>query len=142
MKKEKEQYEEWLQKVKETSPILRKPDELSIEIFDRIDEMSRKKKQIKFVGWCSATAVGFLLCFLVYETYIYPTSSALNQTETVSTVFLFESKSSQTDCGWKSDMNIIEKNRHLSAVLKERKEREVRKKKLLYTNYQNNNLTK
>ena len=73
---ENERYEQWLQQVRKTQPILTRPDDLTRNILQKVARTPRKRKEHrKFMAWASAVAAGFLLCFMVHETVFYSVSS-------------------------------------------------------------------
>lgn len=78
MKREEEQYEQWLNQVKTTSPVLEKPEELTRDILCKISQTVRpsRKTPIKSViNWLSGIAACFLLCAMLYEVFFYPATS-------------------------------------------------------------------
>ena len=74
---ENERYEQWLQQVRKTQPILTRPDDLTRNILQKVARTPPEKKgaQKNFMAWASAVAAGFLLCFMAYETFFYSVSS-------------------------------------------------------------------
>ena len=78
---ENERYEQWLQQVRKTQPILTRPDDLTRNILQKVARTPRKRKEHrKFMAWASAVAAGFLLCFMVHETVFYSVSSQCKHT--------------------------------------------------------------
>lgn len=77
MKREEEQYEQWLNQVRTTPPVLEKPEELTRDILCKISQTShpRRKTPIKsLIDWLSGIAACFLLCAMLYEVFFYPAS--------------------------------------------------------------------
>lgn len=135
MKSGEEQYEQWLQKVRTTSPVMREPEELVEQIFAKIDNKARgKKKKTLLINWILTVAASFLFVFLCYETYVYPIISQREEGETVmqSTNYLLEPKVSKDWDVWSPGMSTIKKSQRLSAVWKERQEEESRKRAFLF----------
>lgn len=119
MEREEEQYEEWLKQVRAVSPVLTYPEELTRNILKEISGTHRKKRR-RLINWCSAMAAGFLLCFLMYETYFYPASL---QTEKKTAISLEVPEARQfIERGqlWANGVTGIRGNRHLFRVWKER----------------------
>ena len=59
---ENERYEQWLQQVRKTQPILTRPDDLTQDILQKVARTPRKRKEHrKLMAWASAVAAGFLL---------------------------------------------------------------------------------
>ena len=87
---ENERYEQWLQQVRKTQPILTRPDDLTQDILQKVARTPRKRKEHrKFMAWASAVAAGFLLCFMVHETVFYSVSSNAGTRDAVLKCFSF-----------------------------------------------------
>ncbi len=75
MKQEDKKYEELLNVLKTSSPILHQPEDLTEKIIGKIESLPRKKNRYLLVGsWVSGLAATFLLCLLVKET-VFSSSS-------------------------------------------------------------------
>ena len=62
---ENERYEQWLQQVRKTQPILTRPDDLTRDILQKVARTPRKRKERrKFMTWASAIAAGFFFALL------------------------------------------------------------------------------
>ncbi|WP_455666178.1 hypothetical protein [Phocaeicola sp.] len=123
MKREKEQYEQWLEKVRKTPPLLDNPEELSAEIMQKISRIPRRQRSPKdFVRWFSAVAAGFLLCAMMYEMFSYSATSPLHQGTSAFSVSPPAGLSQESSLEQMSDMTIREKGMYLSRLWKERKE--------------------
>ncbi len=74
MKREEEQYEQWLNQVRATPPVLEKPEELTRDILCKISHTPRpiRKTSRIFFDWLSGTVACFLLCAMLYEVFFYP----------------------------------------------------------------------
>ncbi len=80
MKQEDKQYEEWLTTLRNTSPVLQQPEELTDAIMGRIHSLPKKNKWYLLWGsWISGVAAIFLLLFLAWETEFPPLPGMANQ---------------------------------------------------------------
>lgn len=135
MKSGEEQYEQWLQEMRLASPVLREPEKMVELIFEGIENTSRRKKKIsKLINWSLSVAASLLFTLFVYETYVYPITFDRDQAGIAlqSTNFLLEPKEPEETIVWTPEMGVIEKSQRLSAVWKERREEESRKKIFIY----------
>lgn len=114
--KEEEKYKEWLAQVKQTSPVLTNPEKLTEDILLKISHVPQKRKESsrKLLSWGITIAAGFLLLFLVHETYFYPESKKVTYLSTNRIDYRLPDRG-------KSPMTAKEKRAYLSELWKERK---------------------
>lgn len=76
MKTEDKAYERLIKQIKSHDPVLPNPDELTAGIMENISGLPQNKKSksriIQITGWISTVAASLLICFLVSETFFYP----------------------------------------------------------------------
>ncbi len=76
MKAEDKTYERLIHQMKSHNPVLQNPDELTAGIMENISTLPQRKNSkgsiIRITGWVSTIAASLLICFLVSETFFYP----------------------------------------------------------------------
>lgn len=139
MKRNDEQYEQWLEKLRDTMPVLSDPDKLALDILRAVDHLPQKVRKRngrgwKIMSWLSATAAGFLLCLLLSETAFFSGSGEMEQQVITSTNvsvmkqrFLYPFPQCEV-----KGLSLQEKSLHLSAIWRSRQEAERKRKKVLY----------
>lgn len=145
MKREDERYEQWLEKLKRTSPVLLNPEKLTNDIILKIEllpEKVRKEKRRRkweIVTWLSATAAGFLVCLLLGETVFFSGSERMEKEEAVCEDILVAGTVQPVISEYRiRDMNLKEKSRWLSEKWKSRRLAE-RKRKEFLTSFSGDN---
>lgn len=145
MKREDERYEQWLEKLKRTSPVLLNPEKLTNDIILKIEllpEKVRKEKRRRkweIVTWLSATAAGFLVCLLLGETVFFSGSERMEKEEAVCEDILVVGTVQPVISEYRiRDMNLKEKSRWLSEKWKSRRLAE-RKRKEFLTSFSGDN---
>lgn len=132
MKREDEQYEQWLRQVRNAQPVLRNPEQLTLDILQNISQTSKKKNGIrKKSAWFSAIAAGILLCFMMYETFFYSVAFRPMKDISRSNSFMTIRRSPSLPEEWTLGMTVQEKNKCLSKLWKERNETQRRQKNLI-----------
>ena len=108
---ENERYEQWLQQVRKTQPILTSPDDLTRDILQKVARTPRKRKEHrKFMAWASAVAAGFLLCFMVHETVFYSVSSNAGTRDAVLNASPMYRRLSEWPADRNADMSLKDKS--------------------------------
>lgn len=140
MKREDEQYEQWLEKLKMTSPVLLNPEKLTNDIIREIEllpEKVRKEKRRRkweIVTRLSTTAAGFLLCLLLGETVFFSGSEGMRRGETICEDIPVMGTGKPVISEYRmKDMSLKEKSRWLSEKWKSRRLAERRRKEFLTT---------
>ena len=143
MKRKDETYGKWLDKLKNTEPVLNAPEELTNDILNKIKilpsgtsllkEAKGKSKTTRIllsVSKISGIAAALLLCFLISETIFfsqdkqYPKQSYANNA-------IWQGKAYSLPDSWSPESSLLEKSRYLSEQWKEYKE-ELSKRKTFF----------
>lgn len=143
MKREDETYEKWLDKLKNTEPVLNAPEELTNDILNKIKTLpsgtsllkeakgkSKTNRILLSVSKISGIAAALLLCFLISETIFfsqdkqYPEQSYANNA-------IWQGKTYSLPDSWNPESSLLEKSRYLSEQWKEYKE-ELSKRKTFF----------
>jgi hypothetical protein len=145
MENKKLTYEEIIGFIKNTSPTLEHPQEVTQTIMQQIEYLNkgkRKYKMIRITGLLSGVAACFFLCLLTYET-IQLSVYSCNETKSYDrlsakeiTSYIFDTKRTATIDNTASEKETMIK------ILREKSERQ-RRKARIYTQsrMRNNNLT-
>lgn len=126
MKRDDETYEKWLDKLKNTEPVLNAPEELTNDILNKIKTLpsgtsllkeakgkSKTNRILLFVSKISGIAAALLLCFLISETIFfsqdkqYPEQSYANNA-------IWQGKTYSLPDSWSPESSLLEKSRYLS----------------------------
>ena len=136
---ENERYEQWLQQVRKTQPILTRPDDLARDILQKVARTPRKRKERrKFMTWASAIAAGFLLCFTVYATFFYSVSFHADTRNAPLNVSSLPSCLPEWSASCPAEMTIKEKGARLSEMWRARKAKQHEQKRLIHQLVSNN----
>lgn len=129
MKREDEYYENWLDKLKTTQPILERPDELTAAIMQRVSQSSlslprstKKNRRLLIGRWGSLVAASLLLCLLVGETFFSLTTVPTKE----EAVFAWRGPSISIPENWEA-MNRIEKSRYLFSICRYKELQQIKK---------------
>ena len=132
MKREEEQYEQWLEKVRNNPPVLENPEGLSGDIMQRISRTPRKSQRpVNRIRWFSAVAALFLLCTMMYEVLFYADSSPLERGTVTLNICPPSEIIPAVALERMSDMTVREKTVFLSRIWENRKEMQGRRENLI-----------
>ena len=125
---ENERYEQWLQQVRKTQPILTRPDDLTQDILQKVARTPRKRKEHR----------KFMLCFMAYETFFYSVSSNAGTRDAVLNASPLYRRLSEWPADRNADMSLKEKSACLSEMWKARKAKQHGHKRLIHQFMSNN----
>ncbi|WP_455673404.1 hypothetical protein [Phocaeicola sp.] len=132
MKREEERYEQWLERVRNTSPVLENPENLTRDILQKIAQTpQRKRKSGRLVNWVSAVAAVGLLCFMVHETCFYSAAPVIKGEVVVTNTSFSLPKLPELPKGVFSGMSMKERSAYLSKLWKERTEMKRRQQRAI-----------
>ena len=124
---ENERYEQWLQQVRKTQPILTRPDDLTRNILQKVARTPRKRKEHrKFMAWASAVAA------------FYSVSSNAGTRDAVLNASPLYRRLSEWPADRNADMSLKEKSACLSEMWKARKAKQHGQKRLIHQFMSNN----
>jgi hypothetical protein len=142
MKNNKLTYEEIIGLLKNTSPVLERPEELTQTVMAQIEHLSKNKKKYKIIritGLLSGAVASLLICLLAYESiqqsiYQYNESKiSVNLSDDKRTLNTFNTIQSHTIDGLASENGII------AEIIKEKsKRREMKTRIFSHSSNQNN----
>ena len=132
MKREDQTYEKWLDKLKNTEPVLNAPEELTNYILNKISFLSssgtsllkeakgksKTNRILLSVSKISGIAAALLLCFLISETIFFSQDKQYPEQYYANNA-IWQGKAYSLPDSWNPESSLLEKSRYLSEQWKE-----------------------
>lgn len=148
MKYEDQKYREIISIIKDNPPTLKDPEALTANVMGRIEQLSQRRagqKRLLILGWISAVAATFLICFLLNETFFFPAdqqgtnSNQVYEVQAVSDIKISEATATLPEL-MEKDMAPADKYELLLPWIKNKRENRAKRMQiridfLLHTSY-------